>query len=96
HEGNARTRIQTFLNRLLIQAPPETEKLLIASFFHRNTLPGFDLIGNIDRLDTFKLAELLANKEALCERPLYATRLSDPRKIQAYLEQSALELEMRN
>ncbi|MBK9451950.1 MAG: hypothetical protein IPN95_21540 [Bacteroidetes bacterium] len=96
YEGNARTRIQTFLNRLLIQAPPETEKLLVASFFHRNSLPGFDLIGNIDRLDTFKLAELLSNKEALCERPVFATRLSDPRKIQAYLEQSALELEMKN
>lgn len=84
HEGNARTRIQTFLNRLLIQAPPETERLLVASFFHRNTLPGLDFVAQLDRLDTLKLADLLASKESLCERPLQATRLSDPRRIATY------------
>lgn len=95
-EGNARTRIQTFLNRLLIQAPPETEKLLVASFFHRNSLPGFDLAANIDRLDTFKLADLLASKEALCERPVFATRLTDAKKIEVYLDMMTAEREMVN
>lgn len=90
-EGNARTKIQTFLNRLLIQAPPETEKLLIASFFHRNSLPGFDLIGSIDRLDTLKLADLLAHKEAQPDRPNLVSKVGDPKKIEAYLNQTVAE-----
>jgi hypothetical protein len=93
-EGNARTRIQTFLNRLFMQATPETEKLLVASFFHRNSLPNFDLIGQIDRLDTMKLADLLANKEVQPERPNLATKLTDARKIEAYLQQLVTEAAM--
>ncbi|MFN8395039.1 MAG: hypothetical protein U0176_10360 [Bacteroidia bacterium] len=86
-EGNARTKVQTFLNRLLMQAPPETERLLIASFFHRNRLGSFDLLGNMDRLDTLKLADLLTSKDAQPDRPALVSKVSDARKIDTYLNQ---------
>ena len=63
--------------------------MLIASFFHRNSIPGFDLVESIDRLDTFKLADLLANKEVEPERPNLATRLTDPKKIEATVSVAA-------
>ena len=84
---NARTRIQTFLNRLLIKAAPETEGFMVNSFFHRNTMPGIKLPDSIDRLESLRLADLLASKEVIIRTPVYATALADHKKIQAYLEQ---------
>ncbi len=95
-EGNARTKVQTFLNRMLIQAAPETEKLLVAAFFHRNGMAGFDLAGNIDRLDTFKLADLLVNRELIVKRPIFATRINDQQKLQQYLNQNSKAVAVPN
>ena len=100
-EGNKMYDSTVLLNYVLGSSKDQVEK-------HTDSLLSSNILDQKDRypviafnditrrLDTFKLAELLSNKEALCERPVFATRLSDPRKIQAYLEQSALELEMKN
>ena len=92
-QGNARTKIQTFLNRLLIQAPPETEALLAAAFFLRNGMMGFDLGRNIDRLDGMKVADLLNSAECLPQRPVYATRIGDAQALSGLLQGSARELQ---
>jgi hypothetical protein len=95
-ESNARTKVQTFLNRLLIQAPAETERLLVTSFFHRNGLAGMIFPGAIDKLDSLKMADLLVRQDVLAERPVHATRLNEARKVQQYLEQGASPLAVPN
>lgn len=96
YEGNARTKVQTFLNRMLIQAAPETEKLLVSSFFHRNSLPDFDIVSNIDRLDTLKLADLLIHQKLIVHRPILATRISDQQKLKGYLDQNLQTVAVTN
>jgi hypothetical protein len=96
YEGNARTKVQTFLNRMLIQAAPETEKLLISSFFHRNALPDFDLASNIDRLDTLKLADLLIHQKLIASRPILATRISEQQKLRSFLDQNMQAVAVTN
>lgn len=85
--GNARARVQTFLNRTLIKATPETEQYLVGAFFHRNALASVDLKENIDQIDKLRLADLLIAPDVITARPNYATTLLDNKKIQAYLEQ---------
>ncbi|HHG85753.1 MAG TPA: hypothetical protein ENJ82_13480 [Bacteroidetes bacterium] len=93
--ANARARIQTFLNRLLIQAPPETESYLVTAFFHRNILPGMELPRDIEQLDRLRLAEILAAPDVISVRPMNATHLTDHKKITAYLAQQVVEKELQ-
>lgn len=90
--ASARTKIQTFLNRLLIQAPPETESLMATAFFLRNAQLGFDLLRNIDRLDGMKVADLLSAGDTTPVRPVYATRVADSKAVDALLQSTAQEL----
>lgn len=93
--SNARTRIQTFLNRLLIKAAPETEQYLVFAFFHRNTLPGLELPRDIDKLERHRLADLLSSSEAIAQNPNQVSQYTDSKKIQAYLsrQEAARELQ---
>jgi hypothetical protein len=91
--GNARTKVQTFLNRLFIQASPETEALVASAFFLRNRISSFDLVRNIDRIDGLKVAELLTALDCIPVRPVFASRLSDATAIDAILGASAQQLQ---
>ena len=90
-QKGAKTKIRTFLNRALVKLPREYETFLIGAFFHRNSLEGMQVKENPQILEKAKLPDLLHAEDSKATYPLFATQLSESRRIQAYLDQSLLE-----
>ena len=85
---NARTKIQTFLNRLFVQASPETEAFCCVSFLMRCRPEGFDVLKNMDRIGGMKLADLLSASKSESRYPVYATRFQSESEVKACLKPS--------
>lgn len=89
-QPNAKTRVRTFLNRTLIKLPKDFEHYLVASFFHRNTLPDLDLREDAQALESHKMAALMTRPDATPRFPVFATQLMERKRITAYLDQAAV------
>lgn len=87
-QKNLRTRITTFLNRLLIKAAPEMEQFLVWAFFHRNGLPGRQLPRDLDTIERSRLSDLLADPEVIAASPLQVSNYTEHKKIQAFLSRA--------